>query len=198
MDPENSFDDLMAKLRAGEDNAATTVFRHFAGRLVALADKRLRAQVRGKEDPEDVVQSVFRSFFQRCQAGEYQIGNWESLWGLLTLITVRKCDNRAKFFHAGRRNVARETPLDEAANLGVGGLLAREPTPLEAAVLAELVTYLITWFQDPGDRAIVELHLQGYTLAEISQQLGRAERTVRRVLARARQQLQQVWDTDPE
>jgi RNA polymerase sigma-70 factor (ECF subfamily) len=43
---------------------------------------------------------------------------------------------------------------------------------------------------DPPERAIVELSLQGYTVGEITAHLGRAERTVRRVRERFRQQLE--------
>jgi hypothetical protein len=40
-----SFEDLMARLRAGQNDAATEVFNRFAGRLIALARKQLDPQV---------------------------------------------------------------------------------------------------------------------------------------------------------
>src|SRR5690242_9456367 len=58
---EPSFADLMARLRAGDDAAAAALFQRFATRLIALARGRLDGLVRRKVDPEDVVQSVFRS-----------------------------------------------------------------------------------------------------------------------------------------
>jgi len=66
----------------------------------------------------------------------------------------------------------------------------REPTPDEAAVLAETVTGLLR--QLNGDeRTIVELSLQGYSTQEISEQTGRAERSVRRLRERVRKHLEQ-------
>ena len=56
--------------------------------------------------------------------------------------------------------------------------LGREPTPLEAAVLSETLRQLLAGL-DESDRPILELSLQGYTTREISERLGRAERTVR-------------------
>jgi RNA polymerase sigma-70 factor (ECF subfamily) len=54
----------------------------------------------------------------------------------------------------------------------------REPTPLEAAVLSETVGQLLAGL-DEEERPVLELSLQGYTTREISERLGRAERTVR-------------------
>jgi DNA-directed RNA polymerase specialized sigma24 family protein len=42
------------------------------------------------------------------------------------------------------------------------------------------------------DRRIVTLHLQGYNQAEICEEVGRAERTVRRTIARARKRLKRL------
>ena len=46
-------------------------------------------QTRQKVDPEDVVQSAFRSFFTRQAAGQFDVASWDDLWGLLVVITVR-------------------------------------------------------------------------------------------------------------
>jgi hypothetical protein len=56
--------------------------------------------------------------------------------------------------------------------------LCREPTPVEAAVLGETVEHLFASL-DEDERPILEMTLQGYTTREISERLGRAERTVR-------------------
>jgi RNA polymerase sigma-70 factor (ECF subfamily) len=42
------------------------------------------------------------------------------------------------------------------------------------------------------EREIIALSLQGHTVAEIKEQLGRAERTVRRVRERFREKLEQM------
>jgi RNA polymerase sigma-70 factor (ECF subfamily) len=47
---------------------------------------------------------------------------------------------------------------------------------------------------DQDERPIVELSLQGYSTQEISTQLGRAERSVRRLRERVRQRLEQMQE----
>lgn len=187
MAPSESFDDFLARLRTGDDAAATEVFRRYTDRLVALARSRLETSLRGKVDAEDVVQSAYRSFFTRARAGQYDLESWETLWSLLAVITLRKCVNRVEFFHAGRRDAALETPLDVAWHTA----LDREPSPTEAAVLAETVEQLLRGL-DPPEREVVELSLQGCTAQEISEQLGRAERTVRRVRQFVRERLERM------
>src|SRR4051794_29844109 len=95
MGDAESFARLMARLRSGEDTAAREVFERFAGRLVALARGRFNRVLSRKVDPEDVVQSAFKSFFVRHREGKLEVGDSGGLWNLLTLITLRKCADRA-------------------------------------------------------------------------------------------------------
>ena len=75
MSDENSFHDLMARLRAGDEGAADLIFQQYARRLVGLARRRLTHDVQAKMDPEDVLQSVFRTFFVRHGAGEFEFAD---------------------------------------------------------------------------------------------------------------------------
>ena len=197
MEPLDSFAELADRLRAGDQGAATEVFRRFAGRLIALAHAELDARLRCKLDPEDVVQSVYRSFFTRYRAGQFDFATWDALWSLLTVVTVRKCLNRAEYYLAKCRNVTSEVGAaawDDAA-AGLSEAIDREPTPLEAAVLAETVEQMMRGLE-PDDRIIVELSLQGYTAAEISTRVGRAERTVGRVRERIKKRLQRMQEVE--
>src|SRR6516225_573864 len=92
----HSFADLMERLRSGEDGAAREVFERFARRLAVLARRRFGAQLRHKLDSEDVVQSAYKSFFLRHREGKLEVESWDGLWGLLTLLTLRKCADRAE------------------------------------------------------------------------------------------------------
>jgi RNA polymerase sigma-70 factor (ECF subfamily) len=178
----DSFSAVLTRLRADDSSAAELVFARYAGRLVAVARGRLSVALSAKEDPDDVVQSVFRSFFTRLRGGEFALADWDSLWGVLVVITLRKCGNRLAYYRAARRDVGREvegagfTPAD------------RNPTPDEAAALAETVERVLAGL-GPRDRNILTLHLLGHDPSAIAAGVGRSLRTVRRVLDRARRDL---------
>jgi RNA polymerase sigma-70 factor (ECF subfamily) len=198
MSSHPSFDAFLDGLRRGDDEAAAQLLHRFELRLFALARSRLDGQLAAKVGPEDVVQSVFRSFL-RCQAEErFELGSWDSLRSLLTLLTVRKCRSWHRHYRAACRDVRREVALlGEANEAGPAWeALTRDPTPQEAALLTEAVQDLLQRLEG-RDRPIVELALQGHTAAEISAQLGRPERAVYRVLGRVKQRLQQMPDADP-
>ena len=107
MGPHDSFLELAARLRAGDQGAAPT---SSAASPAGSSRWHCRTQrpSRRKLDPEDVVQSVYRSFFGRYQAGQFDLATWDALWSLLTVITVRKCLNRTEYYLAQCRNVAGE------------------------------------------------------------------------------------------
>lgn len=184
----------MDRLRAGDGDAARAVFLRFAQRLVGLARGRLDQRLAAKVDPEDVVQSAYKSFFVRQREGGLEIGSWDGLWGLLTLITLRKCADRAVYFKAEKRDYQRElapaASPDASRAAPFDAALDREPSPDEALALAETVETLFRSLDDPDERAILELSLQGFTAQEISERLGRAERSVRRLRERIRKRLE--------
>jgi RNA polymerase sigma-70 factor (ECF subfamily) len=186
MAPDDSFTELMARLRVGDDEAAATIFHRFTHRLVALARLHIDSRVRQKIDPEDVLQSVYRSFFLRHAQGKLSLAGWDSLWALLALITARKCGRCVRRFHAARRDVKTEVAADES---GVIEAFTDQPSPVEAVMLSEVVEQLL---RDLGQRdgEILTLALQGYSAAEISDQLGRPGRTVYRVLERIKRRLE--------
>jgi RNA polymerase sigma-70 factor (ECF subfamily) len=197
LSPSDSFEDVMARLRAGDADAAATVFDRFAGRLVALARTRLDARLRTKVDPEDVLKSVYKSFFLQQAVGQLKPVGWDSLWTLLTVLTVRKCGRWRERFGTLGRAVGREIEASEGDGRSGWELeaLAGEPGPEEAAELADLVESLLRDLEG-RDRDIVSLRLQGYTPAEIACQLNRPERTVFRVLDRVKKSLRRFCDGD--
>jgi RNA polymerase sigma factor (sigma-70 family) len=196
MSSPSDFDQLMYRLRRGEEDAASEVFHRFAQRLVALARSQLDSWIRTRVEPEDVIQSVFRSFFTRFEAKQFQFADWDNLWTVLALITVRKCANRSEFWQAAKRDLQREAsvpkvrdPLEEA--------MARDPTPSEAAILSETVEQLMKSVPEQ-DRSVLTLHLQGCDIPAISSQIRRTERTVRRTLERIRRTLMRLQSDGEE
>jgi RNA polymerase sigma-70 factor (ECF subfamily) len=194
---DDSFGRILQGLRGGDEDAAGAVYERFVRRLVALAARQFDDRLRGNADPEDVVQSAFRTAFRRIEQGEYDLGDWGALWGLLATITVRKCGRRRAYLRAGRRDAGREPaaarhevfdPWQDVAD--------REPTPEEAAMLAETVREWLAGL-GPGERSVIQLGLQGEPDPEIARRLLRTERSVRRLRLRAEDRLRQYVSTFP-
>jgi RNA polymerase sigma-70 factor, ECF subfamily len=193
MSASESFFQLLSGLRAENPVAAEEIFERFGGRLIGLARTRLNRALRRKLDPEDVLQSVLGSFFRRQRDGEFDLESWDGLWALLVLMTVRKCCRQSEHFHAARRDARREVAATSTPSGEVLDLAGREPTPYEAALLADVVEDLLNGL-GPRDRQVVALRLQGFSVAEISGEIQRTQRTVRRVLEWAKSRLQSRWD----
>lgn len=190
MTAHDSLPELLSRLRAGDAAAATDVVGRFSHRLIALARSQLDARLGSKLDAEDIVQSVYRSFFSRQRGGDFALPTWDSLWALLCIMTVRKCADKADYFLADCRDARREVGPPDADTFQ-----GREPTPAEAAALTDLVERLLHGL-DAEDREVVVLHLQGWTQHQISARLDRAHRTVRRVIARARKRLLRLYNDE--
>ncbi len=196
MNDNRSFDDLMARLRAGSDAAAARVFNLYAQRLIALARSRLDARIRQKLDPEDIVQSVFRSFLTRQAGGAYELHDWDGLWRLLVSITIHKCLTRHQHFRAARRQVDIEVSATPASDASAGwDFIDRQPTPEEAAILTETMVEANRGL-DETDRKIIEMLLQGHSHDDIHAETKKSVATVKRVVARVRKRLQRYLTAD--
>lgn len=189
--PDNESAELLSRFRAGDERAAEQLFNRFAARLIALAGSRLSEKLARRLDAEDVVQSAYRSFFRGARDGRYVLQRSGELWPLLVSITLHKLQHQAERHTAGKRGIDREAAADSVDSChGLSALaLARDPSPLEAAALADEVEALLRHLE-PRHRSILELRLQGHNLEEIATEEHCSERTVRRVLEQVKGMLE--------
>lgn len=170
---------LLRRLADGQATAADALFRRYADRIRALARARLPAHLTPRTDPEDVVQSVFRVFFENAQKGFYQVPDGNTLWHLLGVVTV----NKVRALHTHHGAARRDARLTVA--WGPETLEPSEP----AADLLEVAVRDVLEHLPAAERATVELRLEGYEVAEIAGRVGRSKRAVERSLQKARQRL---------
>ncbi|MBI1314194.1 sigma-70 family RNA polymerase sigma factor [bacterium] len=178
---------LLDRYRDGDAVAAEELLNRFSTRLIALARSRIQGRLQRRLDPEDVVQSAMGSFFRRVGDGAYQVEADDDLWPLLATITINKLRKRIEFHQAGKRS------LDGEESLLIGSATIRfEPSALaydpghdEEVLLTEVLEAALDQLE-PRHRMIVQHIMAGESVAEVSEQLDRTERTVRRVLDRFR------------
>ena len=190
MDTEEnpSSGELIRRWRNGDEDAARDLFERYVRRLTRLAEQQLGAPLASRLDGEDVVQSVFRTFFRRCARGEFKIESSAQTWRLLVRITLRKSWAKARHHTAAIRDLGAETVSDRSA--WFEETVSRTPSPHEATTLADELEFVLRGLP-PAYVQMVEMRLQGYTAAEIADQMGVSRQTVYRVLRLLQERLQQ-------
>jgi RNA polymerase sigma factor (sigma-70 family) len=181
--------ELLRGHAAGDEEISAELFNRYVDRLIRLARQRLAPRIARRIDPEDVVQSAYRSFFAAAGEGRFVLERSGDLWRLLAGIMLNKLYRQVERNTAKKRDVSKECGIDAEDSFSVRPeILSREPSPAEAVALADEVELLLRGFE-PLHRQVIELRLQGYLVEEIATETQRTQRTVLRVLERVKQKL---------
>ncbi len=167
---------LLDRFRAGQDDAATQLYLRYAGRLRALAAKRTATDLKSRIDPEDIVQSVFRTFFRRAARGEYSVPEGDELWKLFLVIALNKVRATRAFHHAAMRDT-RQTATGTEIQNSIGQGQDEEALSTLRMTIDELLSGLPTTSRD-----IIAMRIEGHDVIAIAERTGRAKRSVERVL----------------
>jgi DNA-directed RNA polymerase specialized sigma24 family protein len=197
MGAQGSVTRLIIDLRSDQpglrESAARLVWGRYFQELLVLARNHLSARIRCREDEEDVLQSMYKSFCIRQRRGDFDLANRDQLWNLLVHITLQKARNTANRHHQAKRDIRREEtePTREQAEEDATGAILDQidsdgPTPAEAALLNEALETRFRLLIDPGLRQIAMWKLEGYTNNEVAGKLECTLRTVERKLERIR------------
>jgi RNA polymerase sigma-70 factor (ECF subfamily) len=176
---------LLRRFQRGEADAATLLYQRYAARITSFAGTQRGADLASRFDPDDIVQSIFRTFFRRAAEGHYDVPEGEDLWRLFLVIALQKMRDAFSFHRAAKRDV-RVTRSIEASDCG----FATRSTQDEIG-LAELkmVVEDILGGLPATQRVIVELRIDGFQVEEIARKTSRSRRTVERGLQEFRAQL---------
>jgi RNA polymerase sigma-70 factor, ECF subfamily len=179
---------LLQRFRHVSEDAAMQLYLRYAQRLRALAESQCSPELMRRVDVEDIVQSVFGSFFRRAGQGYYDVPAGEELWKLLLVIALNKIRTKGAFHRAAKRDVRRTVAAEEALqNLQAADADADAEYAFLQVAIAEALDRL-----PAQHKAMLELRIEGYEVAEIAQKTGRAKRTVERILQEARDKLRDL------
>src|SRR5262245_44814537 len=134
--PPSESIDLLERIAAGDQAAAAVVFERYLERLTRLAQSRLAVKLAARVDPEDIIQSAYRSFFVAARQGRFELTRGGDLWRLLAEVTLHKLYRHVEHHLAQRRSVQRERQTTDSV-LGGLAFANHEPTPEEAAAAAD-------------------------------------------------------------
>jgi RNA polymerase sigma factor (sigma-70 family) len=195
MGREGSVTRLIQLLRSDDaaerDLAARLIWTRYFRDLLELARHNLNKRIRRREDEEDVLQSMYKSFCLRQQRGEFDLASRDALWKLLVTITLRKARNAAKKQMREKRDVGREQTISgqddgESGQWVLEQMDSSGPSPTEAALLNEALERRLEALDDAQLTEIALWRLEGYTNREIADRLDCTERSVERRMERIR------------
>jgi len=182
---------LLLRFKEGNQDAATELYVRYSKRLQALARAQTGERLATRFDPEDVVQSVFRTFFRRAVEQGYQVPAGEELWQLLLVLALNKIRSLATYHRAQKRDVAR---TDHPAHLE-NSHSATSDDELAFETMRMVVDELVSSLPAPQDE-IVKLRIEGHEIGDIAQQTGRSKRTVERTPQQFRSRLANLIDSE--
>ena len=199
--PEPTDEDLVRRVRAGDEAAARLLFDRHLPALRAKARARLPSALRGEVAESDVIQDAWLAAFLVLGAFEDRgdapgatvhgtvaygpggsFGKW--LRGILEHKIGHEIDRHVA---AGKRDVRREQRMRTGSVDGFGEA-PEQPSPSEAAVADEEEAVLLAAVASlPGDYATVVrlVHVEGLSLIDAGARMGRSANAARKLYGRA-------------
>jgi RNA polymerase sigma factor (sigma-70 family) len=169
---------LMRAVQDGSNSAVRPLLDAYFNRLVQLAGKRLQNLPGLGSYDEDVALRSFHSVYRRLRDSDrpLDLSGRDDLWRLLATRTISRAIDLIRRHHPG------EVPGDQ----DVAQLLTREPTPEEAAEVADECRRLLDLLNEPELRQIALWKVEGLTNEEIAARLDCVPRTIERKVSRIR------------
>jgi RNA polymerase sigma-70 factor (ECF subfamily) len=187
-----SFEDLLLRVRQGDEGAAQELVRRYEPAIrravrFRLANSRLARLV----DSMDICQSVLASFFVRAGAGQYDLHKPEQLFKLLVAMAHNKLATQDRAQRRQRRDYRRL----QAGGLEQEQAVSREPSPSRQVVMQDLLQRAQRLLS-AEEQQIAELRKEGLEWQAIAQRLGGTAEGLRKQLARAADRVAHELDLD--
>ena len=199
MSDTNNVSHWIDLVKYGDSAAANRIWQHYFDRLVRSVRHRLIGQNRAVSDEEDIVLSVFDSFYAAAEKGRFpDLSDRDDLWRLLLRMSARKVIDKRRHDLRARRG----------GNVGIHSLdgdeetiieaIGDEPSPEMVLRMQESVEQFFSHLGVGHLRELAVAKLEGYSNAEIARRFECSERTIERRLHLIREKCQQELFGDDE
>jgi RNA polymerase sigma-70 factor (ECF subfamily) len=180
MSVDPAFSDLLRRVRAGDEQAASQLVQQYEPEIrravrIRLANPRLQQVL----DSMDICQSVLANFFTRAAAGQFDLETPEQLIRLLISMARNKVTDVARRQNADRRDVKRQT-----GEAGLAAVADPGESPSQLVAAAELLRESRRRMT-PEERYLAEQRAAGKGWAELAKELGDGPEALRKKLSRA-------------
>jgi RNA polymerase sigma-70 factor (ECF subfamily) len=184
-----TFQALIARVRAGEEQAAAELVRRYEPAIrraarVRLHDTRLNRLL----DSMDICQSVMASFFVRAALGQFKLETPDQLLKLLATMARNKLAGQVQVHGAARRDfrrvVANQGDGESREDAGAERIAGHGPTPSRELAARELLEEALRRLS-PEERRILDCREQGGEWSQIAAELRSSPEAIRKRLSRA-------------
>jgi len=189
------FDQLMADVVAGSEDAVWQLAETYTPYIIRAVRLSLSPRLRQKLDSQDFAQTLWASILLK-RADLTRLKTPEQLIAYLARATKNKVIDKTRHFQTLKHDIDREESID-AQSPGIAGrrlglrpaaLYSRDPTPSTSASLRERWNEILSQASE-RDRQILRLRLEGCTFDAVSSKLQVNETTARRAIQRLIEQL---------
>lgn len=201
---DDSLAELLKRLRSGDDSAASAILERYEAQVRLVVRRCLPRVLRSRFDSQDIMQSVWRSFFQRLRGEVVEDdhgvpqpppGDPSLVFGDSTLLFAflsRMAKN--KVIDQYRRETAQKADIHRECTISGDDGPSLEPpsqgeNPEEVVTAADELSHWRTLVPQ-NRRVLLDMKAYGLSSKEIGDQLGISERTVQRVFEDLRLRLE--------
>jgi RNA polymerase sigma factor (sigma-70 family) len=186
--PEDEFRQLMARVRAGNEEAARELFDRYSGHISRVVRRRLHRRLRTQYDTLDFLQAVWASFFA-APFEDYKFEQPKDLVGFLARMAYNKVvDATRRRFGTVKHSINGEVRFEEGRGASAEHVPVRQPTPSQLVMAEERWEQLVRGLTPPF-RRVLELLRKGYTHKKIAHEVGLHPKMIQRFL----RQLAERW-----
>ncbi len=181
-------------VKHGDSTAANRIWQHYFDRLVRSVRHRLYGQNRAVSDEEDIVLSVFDSFYSAVEKGRFpDLSDRDDLWRLLLRMSARKVVDKRRHDQRQRRGGGVNLQSFDHTTDGENVIeaIGNEPTPEMVLMMQESVEQFFSHLGVGQLRDLAGAKLEGYSNAELARPFDCSERTIERRLHLIREKCQQ-------
>ncbi|KAA5545502.1 RNA polymerase subunit sigma-70 [Roseiconus nitratireducens] len=199
MSETNNVSHWLDRVKQGDSVAANHIWQHYFDRLVRSVRRRLQGQNHAVSDEEDIVLSVFDSFYAAAEKGRFpDLSDRDDLWRLLLRMSARKVIDKHRRDRRQRRG-------GEVKIHSLGGdhetiieAIGDEPSPEMVLMMQESVENIFSHLGVGQLQDLAVAKLEGHTNAELALRFSCSERTIERRLHLIREKCQQELFADNE
>ena len=181
-------------VKAGDSAAANRIWQHYLERLMRSVQGRLYGQNRAISDEQDIVLSVFDSFYNAAENGRFpDLSDRDDLWRLLLRMSARKVVDKRRHDQRQQRggNVKVHSLNQSADDDSVIEAIGDEPSPEMVLMMQESVEKFFSHLGVGQLRELAGAKLEGYSNVELAERFSCSERTIERRLHLIREKCHQ-------